>query len=48
LNLLEALDLVMSLDAWTRLRREQRLSTADARKVVRLAVTALLSGAAPA
>ena len=47
-RLLEALDLVMSLDAWTRLRREQRLSTADARKVVRLAVTALLSGAAPA
>lgn len=41
--LLDALDLSMSLDAWVRLRREQGLTAADARQVMRLAVTALLA-----
>lgn len=42
-HLLDALDLTMSLDAWVRLRREQGLTAPDARQVIRLAVTTMLS-----
>jgi len=39
----EALDLLMSLDAWARLRRDQALSADQALSVVRLGVTALIA-----
>ncbi len=38
----ETLDLLMSMDAWVRLRRDQHLSANDALKVVRLGVKAVL------
>ena len=38
----ETLDLLMSVDAWVRLRRDQQLSANDALKVVRLGVKAVL------
>ncbi len=38
----DAVDLVISFEAWDRLRQEQRLSAARAREVVRSTVTALL------
>jgi AcrR family transcriptional regulator len=41
--LFEALDLQLSIEAWIRLRREQGLSAADARDVVRLGVAGLLA-----
>ena len=44
-HLVEALDLALSLDAWIRLRREQGLSAADARQVMRLTASALLAQA---
>ena len=44
-HLVEALDLALSLDAWIRLRREQGLTAADARQVLRLTVGALLAQA---
>jgi AcrR family transcriptional regulator len=40
--LFEALDLLMSLDAWVRLRRDQQLSADQALSVVRLSVKSLL------
>jgi AcrR family transcriptional regulator len=40
--LFEALDLMLSIEAWIRLRREQALSAAAAREVVRLGVAGLL------
>ena len=40
--LFEALDLLMSLDAWVRLRRDQQLSADQALSVVRLGVKSLL------
>jgi AcrR family transcriptional regulator len=43
----EALDLMMSLDAWVRLRRDQQLSAEVALDVVRLGVNAVLSTVAP-
>lgn len=43
----EALDLLMSLDAWVRLRRDQKLSAEVALDVVRLGVNAVLSTVAP-
>jgi AcrR family transcriptional regulator len=43
--LLEALDLLLSFEAWIRLRREQGLSADQARETMRLGVTALLSQA---
>lgn len=42
-RLLEALDLVLSFEAWIRLRREQGLAAEQARDVMRLAVRALLA-----
>jgi hypothetical protein len=39
----EALDLMLSIEVWVRLRREQRLSADDARRVMRLGVEALMS-----
>lgn len=39
---LEALDLLMSFDAWRRLRQDQKLSVAQARNTVLLAANALL------
>jgi AcrR family transcriptional regulator len=44
-TLLDALDLMLSMEAWIRLRREQGLSGADAREVMRRGVTALLATA---
>jgi AcrR family transcriptional regulator len=44
-TLVDALDLVLSIEAWIRLRREQGLSVAEARQVMRLGVTALLAPA---
>lgn len=41
--LLDALDLVLSFEAWIRLRREQCLDTHQAREVMRLGVRALLA-----
>jgi AcrR family transcriptional regulator len=38
----EAIDLLLSFEAWQRLRQEQRLSATQARAVLRVAVTALL------
>jgi len=38
----EALELLLSYEAWSRLRREQGLSIAEARKTLRLAVKALI------
>ncbi len=46
-RLLDALDLVLSFESWIRLRREQGLSSADAREVMRLAVRALLAAVPP-
>ena len=40
----EALDLMLSIEVWVRLRREQRLSADDARRVMRLGVEGLLAG----
>ncbi len=42
-RLLDALDLVLSFEAWIRLRREQGLDAAQAREVMRLGVRALLA-----
>jgi AcrR family transcriptional regulator len=42
-RLVDALDLVLSFEAWVRLRREQGLQTAAARDVMRLGVSALLA-----
>ena len=39
---LEALDLLLSFEAWDRLRRDQRLSAADARVALEAAVKALI------
>jgi hypothetical protein len=39
---LEALDLLLSFEAWNRLRREQELSPAQARKALQAAVKALI------
>lgn len=44
--LLDALDLVLSFEAWVRLRREQGLDVATARGVMQRAVRALVSGTA--
>jgi AcrR family transcriptional regulator len=44
-TLLDALDLMLSMEAWIRLRREQGLSIASAREVMRLGVKALLATA---
>ncbi len=41
-DLVEALDLVMSVDSWIRLRLDQRLSADRARQVVRSTVAALI------
>jgi AcrR family transcriptional regulator len=41
-SLFEALDLVVSIDAWQRLRDDQNLSIEDARKAVNLLVQAIL------
>jgi AcrR family transcriptional regulator len=46
-TLLDALDLVLSFEAWIRLRREQGLAAGPAREVMRLAVRALLAMAEP-
>jgi AcrR family transcriptional regulator len=46
-TLLDALDLLLSFDAWIRLRREQGLAKAAAREVMRLGVTALLATLGP-
>lgn len=43
--LLDALEVALSLEAWIRMRREQRLSAAQAREVMRLTVAALLARA---
>ncbi|TAG28114.1 MAG: TetR/AcrR family transcriptional regulator [Burkholderiales bacterium] len=43
--LLDALDVMMSIEAWIRLRREQGLASDQAREVVRLGVRALLGNA---
>jgi hypothetical protein len=40
---LEALDLLLSFEAWSRLRREQGLSREDAEAIVRRLATALLT-----
>ena len=40
----EALDLLLGYEAWTRLRREQGLTPAQARKVLQTAVRALIGG----
>jgi AcrR family transcriptional regulator len=40
----EALELLLSFEAWSRLRREQGLGVGDARKVLRVAVKALIDG----
>ena len=45
--LLDALDLVLSFEAWIRLRREQGLEAPQAREVMRLAVRALLATVPP-
>lgn len=42
-RLLDALDLMLSFEAWIRLRREQGLETDQAREVMRLGVRALLA-----
>lgn len=42
-TLLDALDLMLSFEAWIRLRREQGLETGQAREVMRLGVRALLA-----
>ena len=42
-RLLEALDLMLSFEAWIRLRREQGLPAGQAREVMRLGVRALLA-----
>lgn len=42
-SLFETLDLLMGLEAWMRLREEQGLSVAEARRVVEDAVTRLLA-----
>jgi hypothetical protein len=42
-TLLDALDLVLSFEAWIRLRREQGLEAGQAREVMRLGVRALLA-----
>jgi AcrR family transcriptional regulator len=42
-RLLDALDLVLSFEAWIRLRREQGLEAGPAREVLRLGVRALLA-----
>jgi AcrR family transcriptional regulator len=47
-TLLDALDLILSMEAWIRLRREQGLSVADAREVMRMGVAALLANAGQA
>lgn len=46
-TLFDALDLMLSLEAWIRLRREQGLEAAQARDVMRLGVRALLASAGP-
>jgi AcrR family transcriptional regulator len=38
----EALELLLSYEAWSRMRREQELSVSEARKVLRLAVKGLI------
>jgi AcrR family transcriptional regulator len=45
--LLDALDLMLSFEAWIRLRREQGLESAQAREVMRLGVKALLATLPP-
>ena len=47
-TMLDALDLVLSFEAWIRLRREQGLDAAQARAVMRLGVQALLATVAMA
>jgi AcrR family transcriptional regulator len=42
-RLLDALDLMLSFEAWIRLRREQGLDASQAREVMRLGVQALLA-----
>ena len=42
-RLLDALDLMLSFEAWIRLRREQGLDASQAREVMRLGVKALLA-----
>jgi AcrR family transcriptional regulator len=42
---LEGLDLLLSYEAWSRLRREQQLSPLQARRVLEAAVRALIGGA---
>jgi AcrR family transcriptional regulator len=44
----EALELLLSFEAWSRLRREQGLSPNEARKALRAAVKALIGEATPA
>lgn len=44
----EAIDLLLSFEAWQRLRTDQGLDDATARQVLKLAITALLSPASPA
>jgi AcrR family transcriptional regulator len=44
-TLFEALDLMLSIEAWIRLRREQALPAAQARAVLRMGVAGLLSEA---
>jgi AcrR family transcriptional regulator len=39
----EALDLILSIESWVRLRREQGLSAADSRQVMRRCVAGILS-----
>ena len=46
-TLLDALDLMLSFDAWIRLRREQGLAKAAARDVMRLGARALLATLGP-
>lgn len=44
--LVEGLDLLLSFESWRRLRRDQRLSQAQAKQAVATAVNALLAGGA--
>lgn len=43
----EALDLVSSYEAWQRLRHEQKLSPADAKRVMAFAIHQMISGTRP-
>jgi hypothetical protein len=44
-DLAESLDLVLSFDTWRRLRKDQRLAPAKARRVVEHLVSVLAEGA---